>query len=130
MATPEDKLGQEPGQPAQVEPEQEPESVPDDIVPAAFVAERPKRREELKGKPPPAYLQTLKYRHVEVRAQGLVYTGKLEGSDEQELYLRGASRYVVLPLETVTSVRPLDNPPVDEDEPTPVLRPHRRRRTG
>jgi hypothetical protein len=99
------------------------------MVPVAFVAERPKRREELKDKPPPSYLQTLRHRQVEVQAQGLTYQGKLEGADDSDLYLRTTTRYVVLPLSTVSWVRPLDKPPLDEDVEPLVLRPHRRRRS-
>lgn len=94
------------------------------LVPAAF-AETVKRREpqELAAHT----FEMLRGEAVVVRANGFVYRGVLVGADEQELYLRGELRWVVLPLSAVTEVlrdgrseRPLGLPPgVRFDEKSP-----------
>jgi hypothetical protein len=79
-----------------------------DVVPAAFAVARPRRAEETPGAsgPPPAHtFAQLLRRPVVVDAQGFTYRGVLQGADEHELYLRGELRFLVLPLDTVRSVR-------------------------
>lgn len=83
----------------------------DTAVPAAIAQTRPRRARE------PRQLgafdfEGLKGKHVEVRASGYRYTGTLVGADEQELYLRGLTRWWVVPLDRVSEVRLLsDTPP-------------------
>ncbi len=47
-----------------------------------------------------------KYKRVVVRASGFVYRGVLLGADESDVYLKGTFRYLILPLEKVTAIRP------------------------
>ena len=55
---------------------------------------------------PPAFtFESLKGEWVTVRAQGFVYRGLLIGADDEELYLRGELRWVVLRLADVSEVR-------------------------
>jgi hypothetical protein len=57
--------------------------------------------------PLPAFsLDELKGADVVVRANGFIYRGVLIGADETEIYLRGETRYVVLPLASVTDLKP------------------------
>ena len=65
--------------------------------------------------------EALKYDDVLVRASGFHYRGQLIGADEEDLYLKTATRWVVLPLERITSIhvddgasRPLGLPDVLE----------------
>lgn len=43
---------------------------------------------------------------VEVRAHGILYHGRLVGTDEEFLYLRGETTWLTLDLEAVTAVKP------------------------
>jgi len=45
-------------------------------------------------------------RRVELRSHGIIYRGKLVGADEEFIYLIGVMGWIILPLETVTSVKP------------------------
>ena len=75
----------------------------DDIVPVGFTSIVHKR---LDDDPKPYTLESMKGEQVIVRANGFEYRGKLVGADEGELYLRSETRWVVLPLAIVTSVKP------------------------
>jgi hypothetical protein len=83
-----------------------------DAVPAAFVAVQPKkdRPPESKGLDPKS-LEALKNRMVEVYANGVTYRGILQGSDGEEIYLRGELRYVTVAMERVARLVPLDVKP-------------------
>ncbi len=58
--------------------------------------------------------EDLKHKHVEVRASGYRYTGTLIGADESDLYLKGLTRWWVLPLDRVGDVRLLSDTPPNE----------------
>jgi hypothetical protein len=77
---------------------------PLDIVPAPFVIVKPKYLE-----PEPIVfrdrLLALKGSLVDVMANGLRYRGTLVGADEEEIYLRGEMRYIVIALDRVSSVQ-------------------------
>jgi hypothetical protein len=97
----------------------DPTSSLDTAVPALTAQTRPKPSVE------PAELRRfdfdgLKNRFVEVRASGYRYTGTLVGADDQDLYLKGVTRWWVLALDRVSEVRLLSETPPDE-------RPARRR---
>jgi hypothetical protein len=47
-----------------------------------------------------------RHQRVVVNAGGFTYRGVLLGADETDLYLKGTLRYLVLPLERITAVRP------------------------
>jgi hypothetical protein len=89
---------------------------PADVVPVAFAAVKAKRKDP----EPSGYrdrLLAMKDRVVDVLSNGLRYRGVLVGADEEELYLRGEVRWIVLPLDRITSVnevkevrRPLGGP--------------------
>lgn len=49
-------------------------------------------------------LEALRYKQVVVTHDGFTYRGLLIGADESELYLKGPLRYVVLPMDRITSV--------------------------
>ncbi|HOX44737.1 MAG TPA: hypothetical protein PK668_14155 [Myxococcota bacterium] len=51
-----------------------------------------------------AALEELRWRQVLVRASGIVYRGVLIGADDDDVYLKGELRYLVLPMERVTSI--------------------------
>lgn len=42
---------------------------------------------------------------VEVVSQGIVYRGVLIGADDKDVYLRGALRWLILPLDRITSIK-------------------------
>lgn len=89
--------------------------MPEAAVPAHFVAERPKRTDDA-HKPIPSYLDTLKYQEVEVLSQGITYRGTFLGHDGTELHLRTPGRYIILPMELVSRIRPVGSLPQDRDE--------------
>lgn len=73
-----------------------------DVIPVAFTTVVKKRLDEdLK----PFTLESMKGEAVIVRANGFEYRGKLVGADEGEIYLRSETRWIVLPLAIVTSVK-------------------------
>jgi hypothetical protein len=78
----------------------------DPALPVALSAQRhrPDDDDELR----PHTFETLKYEQVVVRASGFLYRGTLIGADESDLYLKTVTRWVVLPLDHVTSVKPDD----------------------
>ena len=45
-------------------------------------------------------------RKVEVKAQGVLYRGRLAGADEEFIYLKGETTWITLPVERVSAVRP------------------------
>lgn len=85
----------------------------DSAVPVEVAQTRPKPSGE------PAKLATfdfedLRHKFVEVRASGYRYTGTLVGADESDLYLKGITRWWVLPLERVSEVRLLSETPPEQ----------------
>ena len=76
-----------------------------DIVPASVSALRARRRDDDGARPLTAHsFAALRHKRVVVVARGVTYRGVLHGADEHDLYLRGALRWFVLPLEDVRSV--------------------------
>jgi len=72
----------------------------------------PRRRTPARPRPGiHASLEALRWKRVLVRANGITYRGVLIGADEDELYLKGELRYLVLPMERVTSLRLEDERP-------------------
>ncbi len=50
-----------------------------------------------------------------VRSNGFTVRGRLEGVDEDDVYLRGEFRWFVLPMSTITSVRRDPDAAADDD---------------
>jgi hypothetical protein len=50
-------------------------------------------------------LEELRWKRVLVRAHGIIYRGVLIGADDDDVYLKGELRYLVLPMERITSIR-------------------------
>jgi len=73
---------------------------------------------------------------VEIRCLGIVYRGVFMGADEDWIYLRGETTWLTLPMEEVSSFKPLEAPeqerifrPVPgEQPPSGSARPAKRRR--
>jgi len=88
-----------------------------DVVPTAFAVARPRRADEAPGAsgPPPAHTFAQLLRRPVVDVQGFTCRGVLQGADDNDLYLRGELRFLVLPLDTVRSVR-LDAERAAEDD--------------
>lgn len=61
--------------------------LPDDAIPRAFTFEQ------------------LRFKQVEVMADGILYRGMLIGADEYDLFIKGRLRWLILPLDKITSVR-------------------------
>jgi hypothetical protein len=78
----------------------------DPALPVPLSAQR--RRADDDDELRPHTFETLKYEQVLVRASGFLYRGTLIGADESDLYLKTETRWVVLPLDRVTSVAPDD----------------------
>lgn len=53
-------------------------------------------------------LENLRHQEVLVRAMGLEYRGILQGSDEATLYLKTSLRYLSLPMDRVSALRPAE----------------------
>jgi hypothetical protein len=49
--------------------------------------------------------EEMKYQNVIVIASSFTYQGVLLGADEADVYLKGQFRYLVLPMDRVTSIR-------------------------
>ncbi len=49
-----------------------------------------------------------KFKQVTVTAGGLSYKGIFIGADDSDIYLKGTFRYLLLPLEKITSIHPDD----------------------
>jgi hypothetical protein len=99
---------------------QQTESLPEalaDVVPVAFATRRLPQWQEHEERLRPWSFQRLRGQPVVVRANGFLYRGLLAGADEEELYLRGELRWIVLPLERVTSLVRDPDAPVDDDDP-------------
>jgi hypothetical protein len=47
----------------------------------------------------------LRFKKIEVMAAGILYRGVLIGADDVDLYIKGRLRWLILPIETVTSLR-------------------------
>ena len=47
----------------------------------------------------------LRFKRVEVVSSGILYRGVLIGADESDIFLKGNLRWLILPLERVSSVR-------------------------
>jgi hypothetical protein len=74
-----------------------------DVVPAALARERPLEREAHAPLRAHSFAALLR-RRVVVVANGFTYRGRLQGADEDDLYLRGELRWFVLPLSSVRSL--------------------------
>ena len=49
--------------------------------------------------------EDLRFKEIEVMADGILYEGTLIGADEMDLYMKGRLRWLILPLQKITSVR-------------------------
>lgn len=85
----------------------------DTAVPVEGAQTRPKPSAEL-PKLGDYDFEDLKNKFVEVRASSYRYTGTLIGADERDLYLKGVTRWWVLPLDRVSDVRLLSETPPEE----------------
>lgn len=85
----------------------------DTAVPVEVAQTRPKQSAEV-PKLGDFDFEELKSKFVEVRASGYRYTGTLIGADERDLYLKGVTRWWVLPLDRVSDVRLLSETPPEE----------------
>ena len=47
----------------------------------------------------------LRFKNIEVIADGIIYKGVLIGADETDIYMKGRLRWLILPIETITSLR-------------------------
>ena len=47
---------------------------------------------------------------VEVRCLGIIYRGEFMGADEEWIYLKGETTWLTLPMEEVSSFKPLEAP--------------------
>lgn len=88
--------------------DEEPEIDP--ALPVALTAQRRRAFEPEDDELRPHTFEALKYEKVVVRASGFTYRGTLIGADESDLYLKSETRWVVLPLDRVTSVAADDAP--------------------
>ncbi len=75
----------------------------DVLVPAAFAVTLPRRDDDVRPTSNDPW-RTLRRKRVVVRANGFTVRGRLEGVDDDDVYLRGELRWFVLPMSTVTSV--------------------------
>ncbi len=66
---------------------------------------RPKIKKDRGEIPKPFSFEAMRFQWVEVRSQGILYRGVLIGADSDEIFLKGVLRWIILPLEKVTSVR-------------------------
>ena len=72
-----------------------------DVIPVPLVAKRPKRSEEQLEE---HTFESMRGERVVVWSNGVRFGGRLVGADEDDLYLRGDTRYWALPLSNVSSV--------------------------
>jgi hypothetical protein len=49
--------------------------------------------------------EQMRFRRIEVMADGVLYRGILIGADSSDIYIKGALRWLVLPLDKITSVK-------------------------
>ena len=47
----------------------------------------------------------LRFENIEVIAAGILYRGVLIGADDVDIYIKGRLRWLILPIETITSLR-------------------------
>ena len=47
----------------------------------------------------------LRFKNIEVMAAGILYRGVLIGADDVDIYIKGRLRWLILPIETITSLR-------------------------
>jgi hypothetical protein len=86
----------------------------DVLVPTAFAVTLPRREDAPQTCDDP--WRALRRRHVVVRANGVDVRGRLEGIDDDDVYLRGELRWFVLPMSTITSVVRDPNATDDADD--------------
>jgi hypothetical protein len=48
----------------------------------------------------------MRFQWVEIVSSGILYRGVLIGADDKDIYLRGALRWLILPMDRITSIRP------------------------
>lgn len=88
----------------------------DVLVPAAFAVTLPRREDEPRRTSDDPW-RALRKKRVIVRSNGFTVRGRLEGVDDDDVYLRGELRWFVLPMSTVTSVvRDPDDDDGDDDD--------------
>lgn len=83
----------------------DPQDAIDPAIPVPIAATRPRRSDD-EPRLRAFSFDALKWREVQVVANGFTYRGILVGADDVELYLRGELRWFVLPLDTVSEVKP------------------------
>ncbi len=54
--------------------------------------------------PRPFSFDKMRFKRVEVRADGVLYRGVLIGADDEDIYIKGALSWIILPLDKVVSV--------------------------
>ena len=47
----------------------------------------------------------LRFKNIEVISTGILYRGVLIGADDTDIYMKGRLRWLILPIETITSLR-------------------------
>ena len=47
----------------------------------------------------------LRFKNIEVISAGILYQGVLIGADDTDIYMKGRLRWLILPIETITSLR-------------------------
>lgn len=47
----------------------------------------------------------LRFKKIEVMAAGILYRGVLIGADDVDIYIKGRLRWLIFPIETITSLR-------------------------
>jgi hypothetical protein len=47
----------------------------------------------------------LRFKSIEVTAAGILYRGVLIGADDVDIYMKGRLRWLILPIETISSLR-------------------------
>ena len=62
----------------------------------------PKKPEEmLKG----FSFEQMRFKNIEVISAGVLYRGVLIGADEHDIFIKGRLRWLILPLDRITSIR-------------------------
>lgn len=54
--------------------------------------------------PRPFSFDDMRHKRVEVMADGVLYQGILIGADDEDIFIKGSLRWIILPLVRVTSV--------------------------
>jgi hypothetical protein len=47
----------------------------------------------------------LRFKKIEILSAGILYRGILIGADDEDIYVKGRLRWLILPIETITSLR-------------------------